>query len=509
MAIPSTSQNDPPRAIDRLIGYGDPAAIALVGREGALSYAELERLVARVSGGLAGAGLRPGDRVASWMNKTMASAVLPFASARAGLVHVPINPLLKAPQARHILEDSGARLLVTLHDRAASLDVGKDLSVLTIEHDWESLIAADPLECRPVPTDRLAALLYTSGSTGKPKGVMLSDQNLWLGAESVARYLDLRADDRVLALLPFSFDYGLNQMLAMFRAGGTVVLHDYLLARSAVKAMEAGKITVLAGVPPLWQQLLEVEWPEGVRNRLRVLTNSGGAMPRSVTARLRALCPQAHIHLMYGLTEAFRSTSLDPRRVDDRPDSVGTAIPHAEVLIVRPDGALAGVGEVGELVHCGPLVAQGYWRDAARTAERFRPAPSGSVYGGTAVWSGDQAVRDGEGLITFAGRDDEMIKTQGYRVSPTEVEEAALSSGVIAESAAFGVADERLGQAIHLVVRAVPDIDADEAERRLRQALRELLPNFMQPAHICWRQELPRNPNGKLDRALLKTELTL
>ncbi len=328
-----------------------------------------------------------------------------------------------------------------------------------------------------------------------------------LEPSSVARYLELRNDDKVLALLPFSFDYGLNQMLSMFRAGGTVVLHDFLLANWTMKALDEHSITVLAGVPPLWLQLLDVDWPDSVRQRMRVMTNSGGAMPRSLSKKLRSLCPQARVYLMYGLTEAFRSTSLDPDLVDTRPDSVGTAIPHAEVLVVRPDGSLTDAGETGELVHCGPLVAGGYWQDPERTHQRFRPAPAASRYGGTAVWSGDYAIRGANGLITFAGRADEMIKTAGYRVSPTEIEEAALASGAVAESAAFGVANGRLGQAIVLVARPTPGLSETDAEQRLLGALREQLPNFMQPVRIAWRDQLPRNPNGKLDRALLKSEL--
>ena len=507
MISSSTAADDAPRSIDALAGYGRPGDVALKGREGVLTYAQLAEAIGRVASGLLGAGAARGDRVLSWMNKTIASAVLPLACARAGLAHVPVNPLLKPGQVEHIVADSGARLLVTLHDRAETLRLSSGVTVLTLEHDWEPLLRAPPCDAASAGADDLAMLLYTSGSTGRPKGVMLSHANLWLGAQAVAGYLDLRPDDRVLALLPFSFDYGLNQMLAMFRAGGTVVLHDYLLARGAVKAMEAGQITVLAGVPPLWQQLLEVEWPQDVSRRLRVITNSGGAMPRALTAQLRVRCPDAHIHLMYGLTEAFRSTSLHPSLVDSRPESVGVAIPYAEVLIVRPDGSIADAGEVGELVHCGPLVTKGYWNDVARTAERFRPAPSASHYGGIAVWSGDQAVRDTEGLITFAGRADDMIKTQGYRVSPAEVEEAAFASTVVAECAAFGVADERFGQAIHLVARAASGVEETDAASRLKQALREILPGFMQPAHIHWRDALPRNPNGKLDRAALKAEL--
>jgi acyl-CoA synthetase (AMP-forming)/AMP-acid ligase II len=236
---------------------------------------------------------------------------------------------------------------------------------------------------------------------------------------------------------------------------------------------------------------------------LRRLTNSGGRLPTSVVRRMREMFPAAEIYLMYGLTEAFRSTYLDPALLDAHPDSIGGAIPFAEVLVARPDGSLADADEPGELVHAGPLVAGGYWNDPGRTAERFKPAPPASIYGGTAVWSGDQVRRDGQGLLYFVGRQDAMIKTSGNRVSPTEVEEAAVASGLVAEAVALGVPDDRLGEAIALVARPV----REPAEAELRGWFKRELPTFMQPTHIFWRSDLPRSPNGKLDREQLKAEL--
>jgi len=209
---------------------------------------------------------------------------------------------------------------------------------------------------------------------------------------------------------------------------------------------------------------------------------------------LRALFPQAKLHLMYGLTEAFRSSSLNPALVDEHPDSVGTAIPFAKLRVIRRDGSEAAPGEEGELVHSGPLVAQGYWNDPERTAQRFRDGE---------VWSGDTVVKGEDGLLRFKGRDDAMIKVSGNRISPTEIEEAALASGAVSDAAAFGVPDEKLGQAIVLVAVA----KGDDAEEKLPAYLRRELPQHMQPSHIVWKDRLPIGPNGKLDRAALKAEL--
>jgi acyl-CoA ligase (AMP-forming) (exosortase A-associated) len=346
--------------------------------------------------------------------------------------------------------------------------------------------------------DTLAALLYTSGSTGRPKGVMLSHANLWLGAIAVADYLALASDDRVLAVLPLGFDYGQNQLFSTWAAGACVAPLDYLTARDVVKAVERVGATTLAGVPPLWTQLLEADWPAPVAERLRRLTNSGGALTPAMVRALRARFPSARLFPMYGLTEAFRSTYLDPVLVDAHPDSIGRAVPFAEVMVVRGDGTLAGPGEPGELVHAGPLVAHGYWRDPERTAARFRAAPAGSRYGGMAVWSGDTVVADEAGLLRFVGRDDEMIKTAGHRVSPQEVEEAATAGDEVAEAVAVGVADARQGQAIVLVARG-----RAATEPALRARLKRALPAYMQPVRIDWHEELPRNANGKLDRAAI------
>jgi acyl-coenzyme A synthetase/AMP-(fatty) acid ligase len=271
------------------------------------------------------------------------------------------------------------------------------------------------------------------------------------------------------------------------------------------KAIERHGVTTLAAVPPLWVQLAELDWPAETAARLRRLTNSGGALTPVLVRRLRGLFPGARLFAMYGLTEALRSTFLDPALIDSHPTSMGKAIPHAEVLVIDDLGEVTADGEEGELVHCGPLVAQGYWRDAERTAERFKPAPRASRFGGMAVWSGDRVRRDGEGLLYFAGRRDAMIKSAGNRISPQEIEEAALATGLVAEAVALGMPDPRLGHAVHLVVRAAPG--AHNADEELPRKLMQDLPNFMQPKVIHWREAMPVGPNGKIDRTGLQLEL--
>ena len=488
-------------SLDDLLTRSRPDAVALTADGRTFSYAELEEEVWSTALKLSGLGLESGDRVAGWMGKTVLSCVLPLACARSGLIYVPINPVLKRAQVRHILSDCGARQLIANEARLRSLDdADRGVTYVTASEEWEGIKQSGYEAIGG--TDNPVELLYTSGSTGRPKGVVLTNANLSLGACSVAQYLGLTANDRTLAVLPLAFDYGQNQLLSTWAAGGHVIAFDYLLPRDVVRAVGRHGVTVLAGVPPLWIQLAEADWFKGDGASLRTLTNSGGHLPETIFRKLRSLFPDANVHLMYGLTEAFRSTSLDPALADEHPDSVGVAIPHAEVMIVREDGTQAAPGEEGELVHAGPLVAQGYWNDPVKTAERFKPAPSLSRYGGTAVWSGDRAVRGKDGLIRFRGRDDAMIKVSGNRLSPTEIEEAALASGAVREAIALGVKDERLGQAVKLIAVAKEEC----AEERLKAYFARELPAYMHPKMIVWRDALPVTPNGKVDRAALVKE---
>ncbi len=488
------------KPLDHLALCGNAQDAAIIDKAGELKFAGLDAATGALARWLLSCDLRQGDRVASWLNKTRLACILPLATARAGLIHVPVNPLLKRAQVAHILADSGARLLVGGKARLASLE-NRDLPAdCRMIEEAEAGMEGDAMPPSSADPGDLVAILYTSGSTGKPKGVMLSHANLWLGAISVAHYLGVSRADHTLCVLPFSFDYGQNQLLSSWAAGASITPLDYLVPRDVVKAVGRHDVTILAGVPPLWVQLVEIEWSPDIAGKLRILTNTGGKMPVPLVRGLRALFPQADLHSMYGLTEAFRSTTLDPALVDGNPDSIGKAIPFAEIMVVKSDGSEAGDGEAGELVHAGPLVAQGYWQDAKRTARRFRAAPAFSRYGGTAVWSGDTVIRGSDGLLRFVGRDDSMIKTAGNRVSPSEIEDAAVASGFVAEACAFGIPDERLGAAIVLVVRGTNDKDND----KLKRFLKAELPNFMQPGEIIWQGDLPRNPNGKLDRTAIE-----
>ena len=502
-----------------------PQAEALVYGARRLDYGTLAQLVRDSGAALLAHGLGASERVAVYMEKNVENVAAMFGAAAAGGVFVPVNPLLKAEQVAYILADCNVRVLVTSVDRLRLLGDAlahcRDLRLVIavgngtlpalpgIEvQGWDAALANAgnaPAPHRVIDGD-MAAILYTSGSTGKPKGVVLSHRNMVAGATSVASYLQNTPADRLLAVLPLSFDYGLSQLTTSFHVGATAVLINHLLPRDVLNAVVAEKITGLAAVPPLWIQLAPLPWPADCT--LRYLTNSGGAMQRPTLDALRAALPHARPFLMYGLTEAFRSTFLPPEELERRPDSMGKAIPNAEVMVLRPDGSECAPGEPGELVHRGALVSLGYWNDPGKTAERFKPIAArhyGLPLAELAVWSGDTVRKDEEGFLYFISRNDEMIKTSGYRVSPTEVEEVVYAREQVAEAAALGVKHPALGQAI--VVVALPREGVALTGSDLLAALKPHLPAYMLPQKIIIADaSLPRNPNGKIDRKLLSTQ---
>jgi len=511
---------------------GDTPALILAGTT--LNYRQLNDAVIQLSHDLLTLGLKADDRVAVYLPKKLETVISLFAASHAGGVMVPINPLLKPPQLAHICHDCSVKVLVTSAERwqqllDADTPLPSSLSHVLITPStnptphppcsgievipWHTLHSPEQPPHLRIDTD-MAAILYTSGSTGKPKGVILSHRNLCAGASSVASYLGNTRQDKLLAVLPLSFDYGLSQLTCAFEAGACVVLMDYLLPRDVIKAVQYHQITALAAVPPLWNQLAQLDWP--ANTDLRYITNSGGAMPSATTAALRRKLPSTEIYLMYGLTEAFRSTYLPPEQLDIRPDSIGKAIPNARVWVVRSDGSECDVDEPGELVHTGALVAMGYWNDVEKTAQRFKPSPQQLKQlplTEMAVWSGDRVRRDADGYLYFIARQDEMIKTSGYRVSPSEIEEVIQTLPAIDQVVAIGVPHPALGQAILVVIslRNIngSDIDSSDtksepiAEQTIFKHCRQQLPNFMVPLKAIIRAQLPRNPNGKIDRSAL------
>jgi len=507
-----------------------PQQIALEFKDRQISYLELNNAVAELANQLLSLDIQRYDRIAVYLPKTLETVVGFFSIAAAGAIFVPLNPLLKAAQVKYILDDCDVKVLITSFNRLKQIlpvigqleklekilivdEIKSDLlednirtSLMSLQLNFQKKSSYPDVDT--IDTDTVA-ILYTSGSTGKPKGVVLSHRNMVCGAESVANYLNYTNNERILAVLPFSFDYGFSQLSSAFSIGARVVLMEYLLPRDVLRAMEKYQITGLAAVPPLWIQLSQLQWPEAIKHSLRYITNSGGAMPLNTLQALREQLPETQVFLMYGLTEAFRSTYLEPKYLDSHPGSIGKAIPNAEILVLRADGSECDAGEPGELIHRGSLVAQGYWDNPEASAEVFKSLPNPAensrpnVFNGElAVFSGDQVYKDKDGFLFFMNRKDEMIKTSGYRVSPNEIEEVSLADPSIKEAVAIGVPHPTLGQAIVIIACCNKSYE----EKAFLRYFKHQLPNFMQPGKVIIKDSLPRNPNGKIDRKGLSLE---
>jgi acyl-CoA ligase (AMP-forming) (exosortase A-associated) len=473
------------------------------------SYGDLAAGVESLAARLLADGVARGDRVAILLPKCFDECVALFAISRAGGVFVPIHPTLRPEQVAHIVRDCAATAIISTPDLIAPVE-----GLLSSIPSLRARIVPASVKAQAVPAaqpaaigEDLAAILYTSGSTGLPKGVMLTHRNLIAGTRIVRTYLGITGRDRILSVLPFSFDYGLNQLLTSVEQGATLALLTFKLGNEIVDALVRHEITGLAGVPTIWAILTRAA-PKLQQTRLkhlRYITNSGGAVPTATVKRLRELLPSTRIFLMYGLTEAFRSTYLPPEEIDKRPTSIGKAIPETEIFLVRPDGQPARPGEPGILVHRGPTVSRGYWNRPEETAKVLRPHPFTSVDmgGETVCYSGDLAVADEDGYFYFVGRNDAMIKSAGHRVSPTEVEEALMASGAFRQVAVIGLPDEWVGQKVHAV--AIP-LDGEVDTRGILGTAATRLAAHMVPGRIELVETLPTTPNGKVDYKRLVAE---
>ena len=480
--------------------YGDGPAMILRGQ--ATSFRKIGCRAAGIASRLAELGIAPGDVCAVLARDPSDAAAAFFAVLSVGAVGTNLNELYRPRQIEFVLSHSRARVLLIGRDVLKSLprEITTDATIVILDE-----IEPSNGEFRTlgrVPEDP-AQITYTSGSTGQPKGVLMSHANLWAGVEIVAGYLGLRNSDRIASLLPFSFVYGFNQLTTSLYTGATLVVERSTLAQEIVATLRREKVTVVAAVPPLWQQLLGVAaFRETPLETLRIMTNAGGRLPPESVRRLRLAQPQAQLFLMYGLTEVFRSTYLPPEEVDEHPDSMGRAIPRSAVYVVNDQGKLASPGEVGELVHGGPTVAIGYLYDEENSRRVFRAnafiAPDAPE---RVVFSGDLVRRDEEGRLYYVARRDRMIKTMGFRVSPEEITDVIQASGLVADVAIVTQPDPQRGERIIAFV-----VLSEEATlESLRRFCGIELPRYMQPARFLAVPSIPRNPSGKHDLQQLKT----
>jgi amino acid adenylation domain-containing protein len=471
--------------------------IAVVEADGFTSYRNLAGRAGTFAAELIREGVQSGDRAAVLLPRSAQAAAAFFGVLASGAVAVLVNESLRPRQIEHVLKHSGARVLLTSVGVLTRLPRSLETTAVTL--DVSAITGAEEFQpIRRVGHDP-AQIIYTSGSTGLPKGVTVSHANLWAGTQAVVMYLGLSGDERIASLLPFSFDYGLNQLACAVATGATLVVERSPVPERIFRTLSQRQISVLPAVPPLWLELLSVQSFHQKRiESLRIMTNTGGRLPTPAVRQLRDCQPQAGLVLMYGLTEAFRSTFLPSHKVDKKPNSIGGPIPGAEILVLRQDLTPCRPGETGELVHRGPTVTMGYWNDPEATARVYRAnplRPKGSPDAERVVFSGDLVYRDEEDDLYFVGRRDRMIKSLGYRLSPDEVAEVLYASGEVAEVIVTSEPDEIRGASIiaHVVLRPEGRVD------RLHAFSRREMPRYMQPTRIEVRSSLPHTHTGKYD----------
>jgi amino acid adenylation domain-containing protein len=496
-----------------------PEKIALIIEGTAHTYGQLAEASSRLARALLDRGLCRGDRVAVYMDNTWPCIVSIYGTLLAGGVFLMINPQTKSEKLRYILEDSEAAILLTdthlsrqFSDPVANLPNLRALiysgdQSLTLDTEasvdsfGEVLSSVEPLsEPAFIISNDLAALIYTSGSTGYPKGVMQTHRAMVFAAWSLIEYLRLSAEDRILLVLPLSFDYGLYQLLMAMKLGATLVVErSFTFPGQIYKTMIDRKVTVFPGVPTIFATMISghrkkpLVFPEVTR-----ITNTAAMLPADFVPNLHEIFPNALIYKMYGLTECKRVAYLEPELVDVKPASVGKAIPGTEVFLRNPDGKAIPAGETGILYVRGPHIMAGYWKQPELSAEMLKPGP---LPGERILCTGDWFRQDEDGFLFFAGRSDDIIKTRGEKVSPIEVENALHGIPGIVEAVVMGVDDPQLGQAVQAFV--VLDPESDLTDKKIKKMCLSRLENFMVPKTVALLDRLPKTANGKIDRKML------
>jgi amino acid adenylation domain-containing protein len=493
-----------------------PDRVLLVDDSEQLTYAETHRRVRLIGTYLRSIGIRKGDRVAVLMHKAPSQAIAQLGVLDAEAILVPVSDLLKAEQVQHILRDCAAAAVIAAKGRLGHLQgYAAPIQVIPVgvgsqPGSFEAIL--DSGEIGPAPTligADSAAIIYTSGSTGLPKGIVLTHRNLWDGARIVTTYLSLKDDDRLAQILSLNFDYGLNQLFGCIRVGAQLHFHNFQFPADVFNFLRRNCITTLALMPIFLNRLFDPQFfrpamAENIDN-LRRITTSGGRVQRELVRTIRQIFPKTDLYLMYGLSEAFRSTYLPPDQVDGRPDSIGRAIPDAQILVLDENGKECPPNVPGQLVHRGGVIARGYWNAPEKTAERFKTLADASGNAETVVYSGDLVRRDSDGYLYFIGRNDNMIKTAGHRVSPEEVERAAETIDGVEHGVAFGREHAVLGEEVVLVCIAAENSAAPE-EGAIRRLLHEKLPSYMVPNTIHIQRGFAVTPGnqGKVDRTSVR-----
>ncbi|WP_248732163.1 class I adenylate-forming enzyme family protein [Pseudomonas sp. MWU13-2517] len=494
-----------------------PDKTALIEGEEAVTWAALYQRVLNTADYLRQQQVERGDRVLVWLPNGVDFVVCFWAVQYLQAVFVPVNPDTPLSRLNWLLDNAASHLLIAQAGQAVALAAAVDNPALTVlfdkapdaqENHSPSLslqqIAALP-PTRPWPLlgaldIDLACLIYTSGSTGDPKGVMLTQRNMLSAADSVATYLQLTASDRVFCTIPMSFDYGLYQAIMTAKVAATLIIErDFSRPLFALKQLAKHRATVLPIVPTL----LAIIAPLAKRydfSSLRKITNTAAALHPSDIDLLISLFPHAEIFSMYGLTECHRCTWLPPALLAQHKDSVGYAIPNTELWVIDDEGVAHRSNATGELVIRGATVMRGYWRNPEQTAKKLRPGP---LPGESVLHTGDICRLDEQGLLYFLSRTDDILKTNGEKVAPREVESVLKRMPGVRQVAVIGVAHPVYGDEIVACIECLEPLDIAQ----LKAFCQAHLEAYKRPHRYYFSQALPKNNNGKVDRGQLPSLL--
>ena len=480
-----------------------PDKTAIVCGERRIAYRELSAGARGLAAQLRRRGVARGDRVVILLENSPETVIALFGALEAGAVFSVVNPGTKLDKLAYILNNCGARAVITEPRLAAmAAEAAKSAPSVAFTLVTPFAFAAEDGQQDDAPPAGidldLAMIVYTSGSTGFPKGVMMTHQNVVAAASSITSYLESAPEDVVLSVLPLAFDYGLYQALMCAKVGATVVLEkSFTYPAVLLEKLKSERITGLPLVPTIAAVLLQMkDLVPGAFPALRYITNTAAALPPAHIARLQELFPATRIFSMYGLTECKRCTYLPPEQLAVRAGSVGIAIPGTEAYVVDDAGRRVAAGVVGELVIRGAHVMKGYWGDPQATERALKPGPFPWE---KVLHTGDLFKADEEGFLYFVGRKDDIIKSRGEKVAPKEVENVLYELRGVREAAVIGVPDPLLGMAVKAVLALEPgfSLTAREVIRHCQQRLEE----FMVPKHVEFRDALPKSHNGKISRS--------